>query len=459
MIKRATAIDNVLNELGVRHTNLVNRDPQSKLRPVAKSTPISVCMEPQGNLNAAIVGPKPVKLMRRKKTDALVPEQPITPQRPSSETTEAGGREKPKECQPQRATNASTKTKQNPLRAPIEAKGDSLTPTSTPQDQNNLACSKTTMPVYSDPLIQEVIQLWRMRQRWHRAEKSLTMQGRAVCRSWTEGDKDKANKLYDDILKSKDFDGHLGAALLPFVSAVSVFTPQRVAIENRLKNLITELPAWPWAKNIKGFGPLNFAAIVGEAGDIASYKSPAALWKRFGMAVINGGRQRKIADTEQALLHGYNPSRRAVAYLLGDTLIKANKTTYRKIYLDRKAYEAGREEVKTAGHAHNRAARYMVKRVLKDLWVECRKRATDPLETTLPTPDSEIIESKQPKRVVSPKKLKNKQAKIGTISDEPTPASEKTTLPLETVFGNSSLKNSRKKKTNGITESIATLSS
>ena len=34
-----------------------------------------------------------------------------------------------------------------------------------------------------------IIELWRRRQSWHRAEKSLTLQASAICRRYCEGDK------------------------------------------------------------------------------------------------------------------------------------------------------------------------------------------------------------------------------------------------------------------------------
>lgn len=224
----------------------------------------------------------------------------------------------------------------------------------------------------SAPLIAEIVQLWRMRQRWHRAEKSLVLQGRALCRAWTEGDKKAANDLFDAAAEGNAVDPTLAAALAPFLGAIDTFAPQRAAIEKRLRKLARSLPVWPWVEGVKGFGDLNLAALVGEAGDVGSYRSPAALWKRMGLAVIGDGRQRRVADAEAALAHGYNPNRRCVAYLLGETLIKAGAACrYREVYDARKAYEA--ERVATKGHAHNRAARYLTKRVLRDLWKEWRR--------------------------------------------------------------------------------------
>jgi hypothetical protein len=83
-----------------------------------------------------------------------------------------------------------------------------------------------------------------------------------------------------------------------------------------------------------------------------------------------------------ALLHGYNAQRRSIMWNIGACLIKAQVRSakdeagekiastaigpYGQIYLDRKALEAARTQ--SAAHAHNRAQRYMEKRLLRDMW-------------------------------------------------------------------------------------------
>ena len=224
------------------------------------------------------------------------------------------------------------------------------------------------------PAVAEIIQLWRMRQRWHRAEKALTLQGRALCRSWTEGDKTEANRLFDAAGRGGAVDPGLAMALAPFLAAIAGFGPERAGIEKRLRKLAHELPFWSWVAEIKGFGDLNLAGLVGEAGELASYRNPSRLWKRMGLAVISGERQRRKTDAAAAEAHGYNPRRRTVAYLLGDTLIKAGDgNRYRPVYAERRARTAETHPDWTKAHSHNDAARVMVKRVLRDLWIESRR--------------------------------------------------------------------------------------
>lgn len=161
---------------------------------------------------------------------------------------------------------------------------------------------------------------------------------------------------------------------MPFLSAIKNFEPERKLIEKRLRVLAKSLPVFPWVFTVTGFGELNFAALVGECGDIGSYRNPSCVWKRMGMAVIEGERQRKKTDPDEALLHGYNPSRRAVAYLIGECLIKAgDKCRYREVYTARRAHTAETHPDWTKGHSHNDAMRVMTKRVLRDLWIEWRR--------------------------------------------------------------------------------------
>jgi hypothetical protein len=190
------------------------------------------------------------------------------------------------------------------------------------------------------PVIAEIIQLWRMRQRWHRAEKSLILQGKAICRAFLAVDdlhhenekirtkardavKARASKIFDEARDGKDVDQTITFAVMPFITSIErTFAPERAALEKRLKKLARQLPIWDaWAKAVPGFAELSLAAIVGEAGDLSGYSNPAKLWKRMGLAVIKGERQRKKAGAEEALEHGYNPSRRSVMWNIGGGLI------------------------------------------------------------------------------------------------------------------------------------------
>jgi hypothetical protein len=223
---------------------------------------------------------------------------------------------------------------------------------------------------FADPLIAEIVEIWRLRQDMVKAQQKLTLQGKAICRRFTDGDKVAAEKLWKAIIAGEDHPPMCGAAVTPMLAAMEPLIAQRAAFEKRLARLGKALPFATFADRVKGVNHMTLATMVGELGDPAAYaKGVAGLWKRAGLAVIDGERQRKKAG-DAALLHGYSPSRRSVFWNIGAALLKAQGTgedagPYRLIYDRRKALELARVE---KAHAHNRAMRHMTKALLRDLW-------------------------------------------------------------------------------------------
>jgi hypothetical protein len=275
--------------------------------------------------------------------------------------------------------NATTRKMAKPRKPPLSRASRAPKPGSQSLDGIGTAGSKSgdILPE-PDPAIDEIVKIWRRRQRWHGAEKKLVLQGRAVCREWTNGDRTAANVLFDKARAGEDSGDDLVFVLAPFLASIEHFAKRRADLERDLHKRVKSLPVWPWVQSVKGFGPGNLAAIIGEAGDIGSYRSVSGLWKRMGLAVIDGKRQRKCTDTIEALLHGYSPRRRSVAYLLSDTMIRAKSPGYYQHYSDRRAYELARSDAGKPAitptaptmHAHRRAARVMTKRVLRDLFLK-----------------------------------------------------------------------------------------
>jgi hypothetical protein len=226
---------------------------------------------------------------------------------------------------------------------------------------------------FADPLIIQIVETWRLRQDMVRAQSRLSLQAQAVLRRLCGGSKEEATKLYGAI--NKGYDGPEALAVAPLLMARDPLEQQRKSYERQLEKLGKQVPIYPFTESIKGFGALALAKTVAECGDLSAYPSVAGVWKRAGLAVINGGRQRRVAG-EAALEHGYSPERRSVFWNIADPLLKAqgkdeNAGPYRVIYDKRKEYELSRDIPK--GHAHNRAMRYMTKELLKDLTLAWRK--------------------------------------------------------------------------------------
>jgi len=203
-----------------------------------------------------------------------------------------------------------------------------------------------------------------------------------------------SEKVHKNILKGGDGDGDKlpedlqGIAVMakPFVIALQQakepLSRCQKRIEKEMVRLVKEASAdhvWEWMLDIKGFGPLSLARIIGNAGALSNYANPGKLWKRFGLAPYKGRamatwvskvNSRDPEDKltrEEWITAGYSPKRRAVMHVIGDTMIK--KSSYlRDTYDARKAYEKARDPEMSDGYAHMRALRYMQKRLLRDLW-------------------------------------------------------------------------------------------
>ncbi|MDE2342101.1 MAG: transposase [Betaproteobacteria bacterium] len=231
---------------------------------------------------------------------------------------------------------------------------------------------------FIDPLIQEIVELWRQRQDMVRAQSKLTLQIKAICRRFSGGDKSEADKLYKRIEAGEAHPAAMACAVL--FMARTPLEDARKSYEKHLTKLGKQLPIAHMADSIKGIGHLALAKIVGECGDLSAYKSVAAVWKRAGLAVIEGERQRKVPG-DAALLHGYSPQRRSTLWNIADPMLKAQGKDegagpYRKLYDAHKAAQL--DKGLPLIHAHNRAMRYMTKALLKDLTLEWRRIARDP---------------------------------------------------------------------------------
>jgi hypothetical protein len=181
----------------------------------------------------------------------------------------------------------------------------------------------------------------------------------------------------------------------------------------RMEAMAKQLPAWSaFGEDVRGFGARSLAVIVGEAGDLSEYATHSKLWKRMGLAVIDGKRQgglRKGTAEETWMAHGYSKKRRSHMWNIGQSLVKGNGDgKYRAIYLSRLAVEHAKaierglvpatimkatvssweerglppltlvkkvnpDEHMSAGHMDKRAQRYMEKKLLRDLWKAWRR--------------------------------------------------------------------------------------
>jgi len=200
--------------------------------------------------------------------------------------------------------------------------------------------------------------------RWEMPEKERTALNRRAERIVKA-----VQRRGDTHMASDDLDRSVADAYGPFILACKTssapFDSVRDSCEKDMIALARTLPCAQHVEDTVGFGYLGLAVLVGEAGDMGAYKSPAGLWKRFGVAP-DGCYEMK--DKQGKLCIAKPKRRRSVLYTIGDSLIKGNKDGYRSLYVERKAYELARMPDMKPIIAHRRAQRYMEKRLLKHLW-------------------------------------------------------------------------------------------
>lgn len=278
----------------------------------------------------------------------------------------------------------------------------------------------------------------RRRTAWHKAEKALTLQGKAVCRRIVGGDKAEGSALFDVIARYGEpmleeimSVGHANERIslavpeiYPLLIARAQIMKSRDDLEREIEQLVLDLPVVEWATKIHGVGVGSIAAIIGQTGNLWNYPTVRKLWKRLGLGVgEDGRRQRNVPGTSEAerLINGYNGERRSVVWNIGTSImfaqsaridkatgeIKKEAGEWRKIYDNRRAYEEAKNDrgeyaafaemlLKTSGvgkttesykaysigrlpkaHLKNRAQRFMEKQFIKQLWLEWRKSMID----------------------------------------------------------------------------------
>lgn len=273
-------------------------------------------------------------------------------------------------------------------------------------------------------IIEELKELSCERDQYIRARTRTTNQMKSIVR---RVERVPFGKPVTDELLNKFMEVHTlaessGAGVIPLDNSRADLTTQIKQIEKEIKERVRKLPIWyKWAENISGVGEISIGMLVGKSLctsmedaltgkkykkqyiTIGDYANPAKLWKRWGVGMVAGERQRKVASTIEerrhyektgkmagklalAIKHGYSPDRRATLWNLGDCFVKQGKY-YRKRYDQEKARqlelhpEVYAKKIKTgkkgknsaSARAHNRAMRYSTKLFLRDMWNKWRE--------------------------------------------------------------------------------------
>jgi hypothetical protein len=120
--------------------------------------------------------------------------------------------------------------------------------------------------------------------------------------------------------------------ILNNVVARGVWDKHRENVEGGMRAAAKQLPVGAFVDSVKGFALLGLGVIVGEAGDLSNYATKERLWKRLGLAVIDGFRQGNPggcrepggpkAKAEDWIAHGFSPNRRAEIWAIADSMFR-----------------------------------------------------------------------------------------------------------------------------------------
>lgn len=217
----------------------------------------------------------------------------------------------------------------------------------------------------------------------------------------------RAASIVSAGLKGEVLDGEDGEIIEAFgdefAGMAAALAPMEVARHNAelsMKRIVRKLPVYTWAKDVKGFGEIGLAVVLGEIGDPSNYPKKGHLWKRLGLAPYEGkaystwrGSKEKLSK-EEWINAGYSPRRRAEVYsVVSEPLFRAQTVAqgpYRAIYDARRDHTAITHPDWTKGHSHMDALRKMTKILLRDMWQEWRSlegysAAADKANVSVPT--------------------------------------------------------------------------
>ena len=156
-------------------------------------------------------------------------------------------------------------------------------------------------------------------------------------------------------------------------------------IESAMKKLAKQLPIIGWLEQPeqRGFGIQQLADLIGETGDLANYDNPGKMWRRMGCAPYEANGESHMGESwrvpkwrtnggltaEQWEDFGYCPRRRSLAYLVGEGLVKQNKSIYRARYDSVKAAKLALEDKHWPKiRCHKHAMLLASKLLMRELW-------------------------------------------------------------------------------------------
>lgn len=192
-------------------------------------------------------------------------------------------------------------------------------------------------------------------------------------------------------VKALERDGVEPAWIAQLQQSLDLLEKTESQVNRQLGKLASQHFMADWVtNNAPGLALPGFARFIGVLGSLDNFQTVSKVWKYLGMSVDDGHAPRKERGST---LH-YSPRGRVLCHQISDSIVKLNRGPYRLAYDRKKAEYQERErtgpsacpfgqthkekggEIKKCGdaHANNAAMRYAVKMLVKDMWIEWKRR-------------------------------------------------------------------------------------
>lgn len=175
-------------------------------------------------------------------------------------------------------------------------------------------------------------------------------------------------ETYRDLVENEVIPTELIFHINQLKPVIQYFQKTKARQTQALEQRVGDLPIMSFIEKTGGLGKVGVGIIIGEAGDLRNYASPAKLWKRLGLApgwcydsVTKSGRP----------CNRKPKVRRSRIFRIGAALICSGGTYY-KLYKERRKKEDEKHPELPAAVRHYRAQRYMEKHLVKKLWTAWR---------------------------------------------------------------------------------------
>jgi hypothetical protein len=142
------------------------------------------------------------------------------------------------------------------------------------------------------------------------------------------------------------------------------------ALDRQLGRLARQHFIADWILAQPGIGLPGFARLLAITGSLDNFSNVAKLWHYLGLHVVDGEAPRKRRGERVS----FSPQGRVLCRQLAESIVKVGRGPHREAYDRKKEYYTTNRPDWTPARRHNAAMRYAIKELVKQMWLEWRRR-------------------------------------------------------------------------------------